>query len=109
MKVILVQPKKHPAVKEIAGTLKEMQEIVGGYIQAIYLPDDVALICNEEGKYMGLPLNRALRDEAGNIVDIVAGDFLLCYAPPEAENFQSMPPRLIDKYMRVFRKIELFV
>ena len=35
---------------------------------AIYpYEDPVALVCNEEGKREGLPLNRALRDEDGDI------------------------------------------
>ena len=30
------------------------------------------MICNEEGKLLGLPLNRALRDEEGEIYDIIS-------------------------------------
>ncbi len=37
----------------------------------------MALICNEEGKFLGLPLNRALRDDAGEVYDIIAGNFLI--------------------------------
>lgn len=37
----------------------------------------MALICNEEGKLMGLPLNRALFDDDGHIYDIVSGNFLI--------------------------------
>ena len=37
----------------------------------------MALICNEEGKFLGLPLNRALRDDTGEIYDIIAGNFLI--------------------------------
>ena len=32
--------------------------------------DPVALVCNEEGKLEGLPLNRALRDEDGDIYSL---------------------------------------
>ena len=32
---------------------------------------------NEEGKLDGLPLNRALRDDNGEIYDVVAGSFLV--------------------------------
>ena len=34
-------------------------------------------VCNEEGKLEGLPLNRALRDEDGDIYDVVAGTFMV--------------------------------
>ena len=51
---------------------------VGGCIEAIYpYEDPVALVCNEEGKLEGLPLNRALRDEDGDIYDVVAGTFMV--------------------------------
>ena len=43
-----------------------LQAAVGGDIQAVYpYEDPVALICNEEGKLLGLPLNRALFDDDG--------------------------------------------
>ena len=58
--------------------LESLQHEVGGCIEAIYpYEDPVALICNEEGKLEGLPLNRALRDEDGDIYDVVAGTFLV--------------------------------
>lgn len=44
------------------------QHEVGGHIQAVYPHDDpVAIICDEEGKRKGSPLNRALRDEDGHV------------------------------------------
>lgn len=36
MRVLLVEPGKRPVLKEIDGSLKSMQEIVGGTIQALY-------------------------------------------------------------------------
>ena len=81
MTVLLIEPGKTPRHTEIDGTLEGMQQVVGGYIQAIYpFEDPVALICNEEGKLLGLPLNRALKDGDGDIYDIIAGTFFLCGA-----------------------------
>lgn len=59
--VLLVQPDKYPKMIEIEPTLEAMQQVVGGDIEE-YMPfeDDVAIICNEEGKMNGLPLNRAV-------------------------------------------------
>lgn len=42
----------------------------------------MALICNDEGKLLGLPANRALRDSEGNLYDIVCGTFFLCGVLP---------------------------
>ena len=36
MKVIIVKPFTQPYIKEIKGNLRSMQEVVGGYIEAIY-------------------------------------------------------------------------
>ena len=39
-------------------TLKSAQDFVGGYVQGITLPNGDYLIINEEGKLMGLPVNK---------------------------------------------------
>lgn len=44
-------------VVEIANELKALQEAVGGYIEAVTLFEEVALICNEEGHLRGMPHN----------------------------------------------------
>ena len=48
--------------KEIFADLEAMQKAVGGYIEEYQLPNDdnVSIICNEEGKILGLPLNRGV-------------------------------------------------
>ena len=66
MEVLLVEPGKEARIAEIGNDLKSLQAAVGGYIEATYPFDDpVALVCNDEGKIMQMPLNRALRDDAG--------------------------------------------
>mgnify|MGYP003293966992 CR=1 FL=1 len=73
MKVVAVKPSKKPEVREIGSGLEAMQAVVGGLIEAVYpFEDPVALVCNEEGKIDGMPLNRCLRDEDGKIIDDVA-------------------------------------
>lgn len=62
--------------KRLTPVLESLQHEVGGYIQAVYpFEEPVAIVCNEEAKLEGLPLNRALRDEDGDIYDIVARYF----------------------------------
>ena len=74
MRILLVEPGKKPVLKEIDGSLKSMQEIVDRSIQALYpFEEPVALICNDEGKLLGLPLNRALRDAERHIYDLGLG------------------------------------
>lgn len=52
IKVLLVEPEKYPKEIVIDDSLEAMQEVVGGDIEE-YMPydDDVAIICNEEGRY----------------------------------------------------------
>ena len=79
IKVIIVEPHKPARVALIDNTLEAKQEIVGGWIEAIYpFDDNVALICNEEGKINGEELNRPLFDKDGRIYDIIAGTFIVC-------------------------------
>ena len=108
MTVLIVEPEKAPYVKEIDPGLQSLQSEVEGWIQAVYPFDDpVALICNDEGKLMGLPLNRALRDDNGKIYDVVAGTFII--AGLSEDNFASLRPELIAKYEKRFRQPEVFI
>ena len=69
-----------------------------------------ALICHEEGKLLGLPLNRALRHpDSHEIYDVIAGTFFLCGAPPESEHFESLTEEQMERYTEHFAPIELFV
>lgn len=70
MTVLLVQPGKHPVEITIPHTLKELQKQVGGTIEIVYpWPDrSVGLVCHDEGKLLGLPLNRALPEFTGSSV-----------------------------------------
>lgn len=102
MKVLMVEPGKSPYAAEIESGLKSLQAAVGGDIQAVYpYEDPVALICNEEGKLMGLPLNRALFDDDGHIYDIVSGNFLIVGLGEE--NFTDLSPDLMEKYGEQFK------
>lgn len=108
MRALVVEPLKEPYVKQIAPGYKSMQAEVEGTFQAIYPYDDpVALVCNDEGKLMGMDLNRGLRDNTGNLYDIVAGTFLVVGLGEE--DFASLSPELIQKYTEQFRTPELFI
>ena len=110
MQVIIVEPQKKPEVREIGSGLESMQQIVGGLIEAVYPFDEpVALICNEEGKLLDLPLNRALRDDAGEVYDIISGTFFLCAAPMDSEHFESLTDQQVKMYMERFDVPEMIL
>ena len=106
--VLVVEPGKEPYVKEIGSGLESLQHEVGGYIEAIYpYEDPVALVCNEEGKLEGLPLNRALRDEDGDIYDVVAGTFMVVGLTDDS--FGSLTVEQMQKFSDHFKVPEQFV
>ena len=110
MQVVIVEPKKKPTVQNIDDGLEAMQKIVGGTIQAIYPFDEpIALICNDEGKFLNLPLNRALRDNAGCVYDIVAGTFFLCAAPVDSDRFECLTDEQVQIYLERFATPEQFI
>ena len=85
-----------------------MQQAVGGSIGATYPFDDpVAIVYNDDGKLMGLPLNRALRDEHGEAYDVIAGTFLVVGLGEE--DFASLTPELAQKYEKQFHQPEDFI
>lgn len=102
-------PGRKPERIAIPHTLEAMQEKVGGYIQAIYpYEDPVAIVCNEEGKLMGMEPNRAIRDPATNeITDIICGTFFVCGLGEE--DFCSLTEEQIAKYTKLFHNPEVFL
>lgn len=52
-------------------------------------------------------MNRALRDEHGQMYDVVAGTFLV--VGEGAEDFESLSPELAQKYEKHFHQPETFL
>ena len=110
MRILVIEPGQKPEVREIDGTLESMQGIVGGLIQAIYpYEQPVALVANDEGKMLGLPLNRGLRDEDGELYDIICGTFFIVGAPTDSGSFQSLTDAQIQYFMDLFATPEMFL
>ena len=81
-----------------------MQSLVEGDIEEYMLFDDeVAIICNEEGKMRRLLLIRTVYEDNKEMVDIIASKFFICYALIESEKFHSMPRELARKYGENFK------
>ena len=108
MDVLLIRPNMYPQAVQIGCELEDLQKAVGGDIQAVYpYEDPVALVMDEEAKLTGKDLNRALRDEDGNMYDIIAGDFLVVGLGEE--DFCSLSPEQMKKYEEHFHQPEMFV
>lgn len=106
--VLLVKPGEFPQPFQVSTELEALQAAVGGGIEVVYpFEDPVGLVCNEEGKLTGLPLNRALRDEDGQMYDIIAGDFLVVGLTED--DFGSLTPEQMEKFEKQFHTPEAFV
>ena len=108
MTVVACYPGKTAQVIKITGGLEGMQQLVGGFIEAVYpFSDPVAIVCNEEGKMNGMELNRALYTEDGTMFDIVAGPMFVCGLGDE--DFASLQGDLLEKYLEKYRQPESFI
>lgn len=93
--VLKVEPGKVPERIDLPNTLEAMQQLVGGYIESVWLGDGVCLICNEEGKLSNLEPNRRV----GN--DIIAGTFFLA-GDDESGDFVSLNEKQFEFYEKQF-------
>lgn len=102
MRVLVLEPSKAPYVKEIEG-YEDMTAIVGGYIETVEPDhrddDEVVIVCNEEGKLMGLPLNRPLFYN-GRMFDVICGT---CFVTDcGEEDFCGLTDEQIDYYSKQY-------
>lgn len=77
-----------------ASSLEQLQQRVGGWIEAAPVFDRrLTMYCNEEGKILGLPINRLatilLQPDAH---DVIAGDVVLV-GGADAEGYDTSLPR----------------
>ena len=71
IRVLRIKPGNAPETITMPNTLEAFQAAVGGYIETVELDANAVLVCNEEGKLIGLPANR----QVGG--DVIAGTFLI--------------------------------
>ncbi len=107
MKVLVIEPQKTPYFKDIEHGLASLQREVKGCIEAVYpFDDDVCIICNEDGKLLKMDMNRALRDEDGDVCDIIVGTFLIVGLGED--EFIDLTPEQQYKYATMFETPEVF-
>ena len=101
IKALKIEPGLHPYVVELSTDLDSLQKAVSigapdqGLIEFVYLGDNVSILCNEEGKLIGLEPNRRL----GN--DILCGVFYVV-AENEDGELMSLTPAQQEHYSQLF-------
>ena len=93
IEVLMVEPGREPRIIRLDNSLESLQTAVSigadyrGLIEIISLSDEVCILCNEEGKLIGLEPNRRLwsdvlcgvfyvtgQDKEGNLCSLSAKD-----------------------------------
>lgn len=106
--VLLVETGQYPKQIKIGSELDDLRNAVDGDIECTYpFEDEVGIILNESGKLLGLPLNRAMRTDDGEVYDIYAGPFLVVGLTED--DFGSLSPELMEKFEARFHQPEMFV
>ena len=100
IRVMIFEPGKEPYTAVLEDSLEHRQALVGGEIECISLPHETVLCCNAGGKWMGLPVNRQLRN------DTIHGTFFLYGDTPEGHGL-SLTENQIAYFRRYFTEREL--
>lgn len=91
---IVKEPGKAPRVEPMfENILHALQEAVGGYIETVTLCSDLVIICNEEGRLLGLPHN----------CEVVGVDFVgtIVAVGVKGEDFASLKASLVPGVLKM--------
>lgn len=107
IRVIVVQPGRHPKIRMIDNTLKSFQREVNGYIEMIRIAPGIDIICNEEGKLDGSLPNRGLTVD-GELAEVVHGTFLIIPKDTDAGVYRSFEDGEANRWLKEFWQPETF-
>lgn len=95
------------SVADIPNSLQAMQEVVGGYIEAVYIGMGVNVICNEEGTLLRLPYNEKAVNVCSGFSDFHTRLFgTISFVGAASDRFRSLDDMQIKellKYLEVVR------
>lgn len=94
LRMLKFEPGKAPEEVTMPNTLEAFQTAVGGDIETLGLDSGAVLVCNEEGKLLGLSANRRVGG------DTIAGTFLI--AGSADGKFCSLSDKDAARYAREF-------
>ena len=92
MRIVVKKVGQMGEIMEVENTLDTFQEIVGGYIETYPIMTDTLIVCNEEGKLMGLEPNIII--QVGQYKEVVNGKFAI--VKQGEEDFESLDDKQIE-------------
>lgn len=108
--IVLRHDAQRPEIVTLnADRLGHMQEIVGGYIEAVGL-DGMTMYINEDGKGLGLPINDAatelaFEDLAISHFDRIVGNAVIVNTPTWMHTDRSVTKENISRVRQMARKV----
>ena len=98
LRILMVEPHKAPYEASVPHELTAMQQTVGGLIEVVRNGDGTLLVCNEEGKLLGMEGNRRIPG------DVLAGPFFV--VGDAGETFSSITEEELERYRERFAEFE---
>lgn len=99
LRVVYVEPNRPAYETEICSDLHSQQKAVGGLIELVNMGYRCLLVCNEEGKLMGMEGNRRLGNGS-----VIAGPFFI--VGDGGEDFCSLTDVQVNHYLQQFSQPE---
>ena len=96
---LVKKPGCKPETMVVGNDLESLQEVIGGHLEMVSLPDlDAVMIVDEEGKLKGNPYNFTIRN------DDIVGTVIFCGVGDE--DFTDIGPDALHILRTVFEKLE---
>ena len=92
MKIISCKVGHKAVIDEIQNHLYYLQKFVDGPVEVVASPTGYVLICNEEGKLNGLPMNPVMdfwKSQLWSWPEFISGDYFICCK--DGEGFTDIP------------------
>lgn len=104
MRVIRIDTAHRIYWDDLPNTLEALQQAVGGYIEVVPLNEQLCVICNEEGKLLGLPPVAAMPAWR----DVLCGSLVICRTTPDGEftNAEEDDLYTVGEYLMLVRSTE---
>lgn len=106
---IIKEPGKKARAHMIENSLEELQAAVGGYIETVAITTDTIMICNEEGKLLGMPhniyINQDLPGETfftqcpANAIDDIRGTIVIVGTTENGEELTDLDLGMQDQLL----------
>jgi hypothetical protein len=106
--IVVVEPNKKPYKGMMNNSLEAMNAIVGGWIEVLNIGTTkagarIAITLNEEGKLLGLPVNRRIVG-----FDILVGTFFITAYNGEGDNI-SLTDQEANYFIKRFTPVEVYI